>query len=1396
MAAQTDRGIPISAVSPRFLHTNSTSHTGPFSAIAELIDNAYDPDVSATQFWIDKTAVKGQDCLTFTDNGNGMDYDKMHKMLSFGFSDKQTINGHVPVGLYGNGFKSGSMRLGKDAIVFSKKDNIIMSSNELEFDITKDRYDIRIPVDNSESSSDLNGKPEYGPECKYSLRAYSSILYLKPRMQIIIRGQKVKTQLVSKSLANIAKDSYKPAFLCKKAIKIIFGYNTKSQEHYGLMMYHKNRLIKAYERVACQCKGNSTGVGVIGVIECNYLSPMHNKQDFDNTEEYRKTIQNVSIKLEEYWKEMRFRKNKNSSVPVEDSVKRPDQNWVQCDDCLKWRKLPDGIDNAMLPEKWQCNLNPDPQFRSCLVEEEPEDSDDEEPRYQKTYKQHERRLQMEKSRQQKEQEEKGAGKELILALAKENAKLKEDLVRQSNSPARGTPDSHLHRHAGSRSPDVPVITHVRSLATTSTGKRSLGSIQENGEIKRARTRDIFESNTPGSPSTSTASPEVRSAPVIFRPEFGGDPSPTEDDDIMFVKVLNAPKSATETFDITKVKSECVESKEELGKQMEHANSDSAASMETSAAALPSNSSIGTQTHQNPVVKQEEVNLETGQDGESNSINFDPPTVETSTSTELNAETRPHQKNVPILEEEIQEKSKTTSTLKSEEELSHGDISDESSPGYQSSAKLENSVLDVLEAQQQQDTLLELLEVAAKERDESRSQQLLLSSQVEELRSQLQELKQSTLKNEQSHHSTQTNPEKAEDYKVLYLQAKEQIKQLQDELSKLTVEKAMWERNGQEASLECDDELACQIDSLLRQLDQRNKDQEELKEKVDSLENEKYNLLTCGESLRKELEEIKSEIEKVKLSVEDREVQTDFPSSHEESTATSAEALNSGGGSDSPSQQHETQDRSENVQENNNSPTDKSKLRELRQKVAQLLLTFIPALDLQQVNYDCDVIDEILTQVSPQYLFLNSTSHPWPFSAIAELIDNAYDPDVSAKQFWIDQTVFKEQDCLIFMDNGKGMDYDKMQKMLSFGLSDKQTIKDPVGNGFKSGSMRLGKDAIVFSKKASTITPLGELEFDLKKHPNDIRIPVDVYKSSREKFRRQAWGGMSVPESEYSLRAYCSILYLKPRMQIILKGLKVETQYVTKTLAKVITDTYQPVCLLPIKKAITITFGYKTKSKEHYGLMMYHENRLIKAYERVACQRRDNNRKEGIIGVIVCNHLTPIHNKQDFEDNEEYRRTISSVEKKLEDYWMHVHFIHDTKCTGRFEDCVKQPDQQWVQCDDCLKWRKLPDSIVSETLPIKWLCHMNTDPKYRSCTDEEEPEVSNDGQTRKPPYQNWVQCDDCQKWRKLPDGIDTAKLPEKWQCSLNPDPQFRGCLVDEEPYNSDDEEPRYQKTYKQ
>ncbi|CAL8236154.1 unnamed protein product [Arctogadus glacialis] len=113
----------INLISPKYLHSNSTSHTGPFSAIAELIDNAYDPDVNAKQIWIDKTKIRDMECLTFRDDGNGLSSDLMHHMLSFGYSDKKAEKGKLPIGIYGNGFKSGSMRLGQDAIILSKSEN-------------------------------------------------------------------------------------------------------------------------------------------------------------------------------------------------------------------------------------------------------------------------------------------------------------------------------------------------------------------------------------------------------------------------------------------------------------------------------------------------------------------------------------------------------------------------------------------------------------------------------------------------------------------------------------------------------------------------------------------------------------------------------------------------------------------------------------------------------------------------------------------------------------------------------------------------------------------------------------------------------------------------------------------------------------------------------------------------------------------------------------------------------------------------------------------------------------------------------------------------------------------------------------------------------------------------
>ena len=44
----------------------------------------------------------------------------LFSIFSLGYSEKKAVGDHRPIGYYGNGFKSGSMRLGKDALVLTR----------------------------------------------------------------------------------------------------------------------------------------------------------------------------------------------------------------------------------------------------------------------------------------------------------------------------------------------------------------------------------------------------------------------------------------------------------------------------------------------------------------------------------------------------------------------------------------------------------------------------------------------------------------------------------------------------------------------------------------------------------------------------------------------------------------------------------------------------------------------------------------------------------------------------------------------------------------------------------------------------------------------------------------------------------------------------------------------------------------------------------------------------------------------------------------------------------------------------------------------------------------------------------------------------------------------------
>ncbi|CAN1856558.1 Protein MICRORCHIDIA 4 [Linum perenne] len=114
-------GLDHVRVHPKFLHSNATSHKWALGAFAELLDNAVDEIAhGATYVNVDVLRNKkdGSNMLLVQDNGGGMTPDNMRQCMSLGYSVKSKSSNTI--GQYGNGFKTSTMRLGADVIVFSR----------------------------------------------------------------------------------------------------------------------------------------------------------------------------------------------------------------------------------------------------------------------------------------------------------------------------------------------------------------------------------------------------------------------------------------------------------------------------------------------------------------------------------------------------------------------------------------------------------------------------------------------------------------------------------------------------------------------------------------------------------------------------------------------------------------------------------------------------------------------------------------------------------------------------------------------------------------------------------------------------------------------------------------------------------------------------------------------------------------------------------------------------------------------------------------------------------------------------------------------------------------------------------------------------------------------------
>ncbi|KAG0474823.1 hypothetical protein HPP92_014509 [Vanilla planifolia] len=310
-------------------------------AIAELLDNAVDEICNGATFVkVDKLSNSRDKSpmLLVQDDGGGMDPEGIRHCMSLGFSKKKS---KATIGQYGNGFKTSTMRLGADAIVFSRanrkghetqsigllsytflrrtmKDDIIVpmidfqsqekqmvpllysskedwneslrlildwspfSSEEellqqfddvgshgskviiynlwmnddglLELDFDDDDEDICLrDRSSSEGFSRFHKEivqTHISYTLRYSLRAYSSILYLRKfsNFEIILRGKPVEQIKIADELKFKKVVTYKPQTdTSSEAVsaRTIIGFAKEAPilGIFGVNVYHKNRLI-------------------------------------------------------------------------------------------------------------------------------------------------------------------------------------------------------------------------------------------------------------------------------------------------------------------------------------------------------------------------------------------------------------------------------------------------------------------------------------------------------------------------------------------------------------------------------------------------------------------------------------------------------------------------------------------------------------------------------------------------------------------------------------------------------------------------------------------------------------------------------------------------------------------------------------------------------------------------------------------------------------------------------------------------------------------------------------------------------------------------------------------------------------------------------------------------
>ncbi|GER40226.1 MORC family CW-type zinc finger protein [Striga asiatica] len=348
---------------PSYLRTLGQAHSGwIFGAIAELVDNSRDAKATKLEVAIGTVYAKnvGKDIpmLSLIDDGHGMSHDDVRRMISFGHAQPEADDPQR-IGRYGVGFKTGAMRLGKDALVLTQTANS-RSIAFLSQSLNQGKENLEIPIVSyrrigqfmevdknvqNEDSAKYNLKviKKFSPFDKYligekvpldfSLKSYLEVIFLDPRMKIYVQGALVKSRPLAKSLNQTVVQT---GIVLGKQLKLTIGRSQLEweQANCGIFLYWHGRLIE----------DDSNG----------HVWVHSNKQGFQDCEAYAELEKWLGEKVDEYLDKYVDK----IEVRKTNSLCKPDHDWVQCDKCRKWRVLGGDFDIKKLPLEWFCYMKP------------------------------------------------------------------------------------------------------------------------------------------------------------------------------------------------------------------------------------------------------------------------------------------------------------------------------------------------------------------------------------------------------------------------------------------------------------------------------------------------------------------------------------------------------------------------------------------------------------------------------------------------------------------------------------------------------------------------------------------------------------------------------------------------------------------------------------------------------------------------------------------------------------------------------------------------------------------------------------------------------------------------------------------------------------------------------